>query len=110
MKRILRQSPRPDGVFCYTDLAAGGAMTAIREAGLRVPEDIAVIGVGNLFLSDLLRIPLSTIDQDPVRMGMEAAALVLGIANGQATPQPLTRLVPFRLIQRASTGAAVGAA
>ncbi len=103
MKELLSRTLRPDAVFCYTDLMAGGAMRAIREAGLRVPEDIALVGVGNLVFSDLLGTPLTTIDQDPVGMGMEAARLVLDIANGRSIKQPATRLVPFQLIERESS-------
>lgn len=103
MKELLSRTPRPDAVFCYTDLTAGGAMRAIREAGLRVPQDIALVGVGNLVFSDLLGTPLTTIDQDPVGMGTEAARLVLDLANGRSVDQPVTRLVPFQLIERESS-------
>ena len=50
-------SPMPDGVFCYNDPVAIGAMRAIAEAGLRVPEDIAVAGAGNVHYSDFLAVP-----------------------------------------------------
>ena len=49
-----------DGVFCYNDPLAIGAMNTILEAGLRIPEDIAVIGCGNLHYDGSLRVPLST--------------------------------------------------
>ena len=52
---------------------AAGAIKAILEAQLRVPEDIAVIGAGNVHYSDLLRVPLSTVDQSSTMIG-EAAA------------------------------------
>jgi LacI family transcriptional regulator len=103
MCAILSKSPRPDGVFCYTDLTAGGAMMAIFEAGLRIPEDIAMAGVGNLQFTDMLRTPLTTIDQDPVRMGVEAATLITDLADGKSVKQPVARLVPFRLIVRESS-------
>ncbi len=45
---LLGQNPRPDGIFCYNDLAAYGAINAVLDAGLRVPEDASVIGCGNL--------------------------------------------------------------
>ncbi|MGH9664683.1 MAG: LacI family DNA-binding transcriptional regulator, partial [Bryobacteraceae bacterium] len=60
MSRLLNLDPRPDGVFCYNDPVAAGAIKATLEAGLRVPEDVAIIGVGNVHYSDLLRVPLST--------------------------------------------------
>ena len=58
-----RAEPRPDAIFGYNDPTAAGAMKAILEAGIAIPEEIKVIGVGNVHYSDLLRVPLSTIDQ-----------------------------------------------
>ena len=61
MKRLLTVRPRIDAVFAANDPAAIGAMKAIWEAGLRVPDDIAVVGVGDIALGDLLRVPLTTV-------------------------------------------------
>jgi hypothetical protein len=58
---------RPDGIFCYNDPVAMGSMRAILEAGLKIPEDIAVVGCGNLFYADLLRVPLTSIDHQGER-------------------------------------------
>src|SRR5262249_6732960 len=69
MQQLLKTNPRPDGVFCYNDPVAAGAIKAILEANLRVPEDIAVIGAGNVHYSDLLRVALSTVDQGSAQIG-----------------------------------------
>lgn len=103
MQTLLQSPHPPDGVFAYTDLVAGGAMRAILDAGLRIPQDIAIIGVGNLTFTDLLKISLTTIDQDPLTMGRLAAALVLQLAAGFQPAQPVTQVVPFQLIAREST-------
>lgn len=103
MRELLSEPLRPDGVFCYTDLTAGGALRAAAEAGLRVPHDVAIAGVGNLVFTDLLRTPLTTIDQNPVEMGAEVAAMVLDILNGNPLERPAKKLVPFRLIERESS-------
>lgn len=71
MKKLLESSPRPDGVFCYNDPVAIGATKALLEAGLRVPEDVAVVGAGNVHYSDALAVPLSTIDQKTREIGRE---------------------------------------
>src|SRR5262249_50631822 len=63
MQRLLKLSVPPDGVFGYNDPVAAGAIKAALEAGVRVPEDVAIIGAGNVHYSDLLRVPLSTVDQ-----------------------------------------------
>ena len=67
----------PDGVFCYNDPVAAGAIKAVLETGLKVPGDIAIIGAGNVHYSDLLRVPLSTIDQSSSVIGETAADLLV---------------------------------
>jgi LacI family transcriptional regulator len=64
MQRLLQLKPRPDGVFCYNDSVAVGAIRAILEAGLDVPHNIAVVGAGDFHYLDMLRVPLSTINFD----------------------------------------------
>src|SRR5262249_47252680 len=61
MKRLLTVRPKIDAVFAANDPSAIGAMKAIWEAGLHVPGDIAVVGVGDIALGDLLRVPLTTV-------------------------------------------------
>ena len=67
--------PRPDAVFCYSDPIAWGAMTAILDAGLRIPEDIAVVGCGNTLYNSLMKVPLTSVDQNTVSLGSAAAEL-----------------------------------
>lgn len=100
---LLACDPRPDGIFCYNDPAALGAMRAILNAGLRIPEDIAVIGCGNVLYSDFLRVPLSTIDQDSQSIGAQAGELALGLIDAKSTVRPRSILVQPRLVIRASS-------
>ena len=102
-RQLLACTPPPDGVFCYNDPAAKGAMRAIMEAGLRIPEDIAVVGCGNVLYSDFLRVPLSTIDQDSQAIGSHAAELALELMREKGGIRPRTVLIPPRLIVRASS-------
>jgi LacI family transcriptional regulator len=103
MRKLLEINPPPDGVFCYNDPVAAGAIKAILEAGLTVPGDIAVIGAGNVHYSDLLRVPLSTIDQSSSLIGETAADLLMECINA-TKPLPARRiLVTPRLIAREST-------
>src|ERR1700734_1059576 len=62
MQELLKLESRPDAVFCYNDLMAIGAIEATLQTGLRVPEDIAFIGCGNLRYANYLRVPLVSID------------------------------------------------
>src|SRR6202043_3970186 len=77
MQKLLREDPAPDGVFCYNDPVAIGAMKAIFEAGRNVPRDIAVSGAGNVHYSDMLAVPLTTVDQGTAQIGKQAAGLLL---------------------------------
>jgi LacI family transcriptional regulator len=103
MKRLLTLKRRPDGVFCFNDPVAIGAMRAVLEAGLSIPQDIAIIGAANMHYADMFRIPLSTVDQGTSAMGEAAARLLLA---SMAAEKPLALrqvILPPRLIVRASS-------
>ena len=103
MERLLQLDPHPDGVFCYNDPVAMGAMKAILNAGLSIPEDIALIGCGNVFYSEFLRVPLSTIDQNSAAIGEQAAQLALSLVESNSLQRPKSILLEPALIARAST-------
>jgi LacI family transcriptional regulator len=102
-RRLLALNPPPDGIFCFNDPVAMGAMRAILEAGLRIPEDIAVMGCGNVLYSEFLRVPLTSIDQDSSAIGRHAAELALSLVGAKGLVPPRTELVAPRLVVRAST-------
>ena len=103
MSQLLSLKPRPDGVFCFNDPLAMGAMNYALDHGLRIPEDLAVIGCGNLHYDDSLRVPLSSIDQHSRRIGEEAARVTLGILNSKIPLKPETVVLQPELIVRGST-------
>jgi LacI family transcriptional regulator len=103
MRLLLERDPMPDGVFCFNDPLAIGAMTTIFEAGLRVPEDIALIGCGNLPNNDCLRVPLSSIDQQSQVIGRRSAELVLNLIESKQTPRARAIILEPTLVVRAST-------
>jgi LacI family transcriptional regulator len=102
MQEFLRQEKRPDAVFCYNDLTAIGAIDATLKAGLRVPEDIAFIGCGNLRYANYLRVPLSSVDHGTTELGRVAGQFALELS---AKPQqdPRSVLVPSTVVAREST-------
>jgi LacI family transcriptional regulator len=102
-RRLLATDPRPDGIFCFNDPIALGAMRAILDAGLRIPEDIAVMGCGNLSYSDFLRVPLSSVDQDSAAIGRHAAEMALFLVDAKEQVRPRTELVTPSVVARAST-------
>ena len=108
MKRLLTVRPRIDAVFAVNDPSAIGAMKAIWEAGLRVPEDIAVVGVGDIALGDLLRVPLTTVGWSRKDQGLNAAELLLNGLDSDEKDAPRRVIIPPRL-SRASRPAAARA-
>lgn len=103
MQKLLQSRPRPDGVFCFNDPLAVGALKAAQEAGLEVPRDLAVIGCGNMLYADMLRIPLSSIDQDTGSIGENAGKLALSLVEAAAPPKPRSVLVTPRVVERMSS-------
>jgi LacI family transcriptional regulator len=103
MRQLLSLKPRPDGVFCFNDPLAMGAMNYALDQGIKIPEDLAVIGCGNLHYDDSLRVPLSSINQHSRRIGEEAARIALGILHSKIPPKPETVVLQPQLIMRRST-------
>jgi len=104
MQTLLKAQAPPDGVFCYNDLTAIGAMDAALKAGLRIPEDLAVIGCGNLRYANYLRVPLSSIDQHTKELGRRAGQLADELSE-KPDQQRQTILIPPTLVLRESTRA-----
>jgi LacI family transcriptional regulator len=103
MRKLLQLDPPPDGVFCYNDPTAVGAMNAILQAGLRIPEDVAVIGCGNVHYDASLRVPLSSVDQQSGVMGERAGKLALSLIGSKGSTRPKSIILEPKLVARAST-------
>jgi LacI family transcriptional regulator len=103
MQRLLALASPPDGVFCYNDPTAMGAMKAVLEAGLRVPEDVAIAGCGNVAYADFLRVPLTSVDQQSDAIGDRTARLALALLDSASPGRPKTVLLEPKLVVRAST-------
>ena len=105
MKKLLTVKPRVDAVFATNDPTAIGAMKAIWDARLRVPEDIAIVGAGDIALGDLLRVPLSTVSWSRDQQGKEAARLLLDrIGPNPSSEKFQSVVIPPQLIVRRSSG------
>lgn len=103
MRKLLTLDPRPDGVACHNDPVAARAIRAILDAGLRIPDDIAVIGVGNILYSDFLRVPLTTIDQRALLTGQRAGELLLRVMSSRRRLLFREVSIPPKLLVREST-------
>ncbi len=104
MEKILALPDRPTAIYCSSDSMAIGAIQAIENVGLRVPEDIAVVGHGDdLPYSWFDRIPLTTIRQPREQLAENAVQKLYALLQGKEPEQKVTRL-PGTLIVRASSG------
>ena len=102
-QRLLKEKPQIDGIFCFNDPMAIGAIEAVLAAGLRIPRDVAIIGVGNHPLGQALRLPLSTVDQDAKALGEKSAKAVLTLLNKDKKSSPRRTVLKPKLILRATT-------
>ena len=102
-KKLLTLKPRPDGIFCYNDAIAYGAISAVLDAGLRVPEDVAIVGCGNILYNKFLKIPLTSVDQQTAQIGQKAGKLALQLIEAGEPVPPQRILLEPKLILRQST-------
>ncbi|MGC8540751.1 MAG: LacI family DNA-binding transcriptional regulator [Phycisphaerae bacterium] len=100
---LLRTRPRPTAVFAANDDGACCVMEAARKLGLKIPEDLSVIGCGNLISGKLADPPLTTFDQHPYRVGRRAAGRLMERIRSSRTIQYETIEIAPELVLRAST-------
>ena len=103
MQELLRCDELPTGIVCHNDLAAIGAMAAIRDAGLRVPEDFSVVGFDNIEDDDFLPVKLTTVDQPAEEIGRMLVKTLLERIASPDHPEMTTVRMEARLIVREST-------
>jgi len=101
--RLLALPEPPTAIFAYNDMMALGAIQAINERGLRVPDNIAIIGFDGIALTEHTCPPLSTVEQPIPEMSRLAITMLLDRINDRAPSESRTAVVEPRLICRAST-------
>jgi DNA-binding LacI/PurR family transcriptional regulator len=99
--RLLDHDPRPTAVFCDDDILAGGVYLAARERGLRIPEDLSVVGFDDLPFARVFDPGLTTIAIDPEALGAGAFEVLMDLMEGRS---PESRVLPVELVVRGSTG------
>jgi LacI family transcriptional regulator len=102
MKRMLALPEPPDAVFCASDVMAIIAMAAIEDAGLRVPEDVAVAGFDDIEYARLVTPALTTVRQDRAKMAEAVMNSMLHLLEHPDDPPPVS-VLPVELIVREST-------
>ena len=90
-----------DAIFCASDLIAVGAMKALRERGLNIPQDVAVVGYYNIPLSNFTRPALTTVEQDTKLAGKILVETLIKLIGNQDVE---STLLPAKLILRESCG------
>jgi LacI family transcriptional regulator len=100
---ILQEDEKPDAIVAINDEIALGAMRACIECGVRVPEDVGIIGFDNLLIDAYLPISLTSIQQPKFEMGSEAATWIIGVRNGLVDGKILEKQLQPRLVVREST-------
>ncbi|MDQ3655003.1 MAG: LacI family transcriptional regulator [Chloroflexota bacterium] len=103
MRDLLALSERPTAVFAANDLMATGAMLAIRHAGLRIPEDVAIVGFDDIPAARLLQPALTTLSNHPERHGVRSAEMIFERLRGEVSPEPRFEELMPSLIVREST-------
>jgi DNA-binding LacI/PurR family transcriptional regulator len=98
---LLDAPERPTAVYCDDDILAGGIYLAARERGLRIPEDLSVVGFDDLPFAQVFEPPLTTIRIDPEALGSESFEVLAALMAGETDPPG--RILPVELVVREST-------
>lgn len=99
---LLKQPDRPDALYCVSDVYGAAAIKAIQNSGLRVPEDIAVVGFDNIDLSKMVVPSLTTISQPRKQIGHQSCEMLLNLIENPSSPTQHI-LLDTELIVRSST-------
>jgi DNA-binding LacI/PurR family transcriptional regulator len=100
---IAAQADRPDALFVFNDLGALGLIDGLTERGVRVPEDLAVVGYDGIAMGAQSPVPLTTVRQPVERIGQQAVNAVLAQLAGEKWAFP--DVLPPELVVRVSSGA-----
>ncbi|MFC9913150.1 LacI family DNA-binding transcriptional regulator [Streptomyces sp. NPDC059862] len=103
MARLLDSGLRPDAVFAFNDLIAIGAMRTLHERGLRVPQDVAVVGFDDIAEGRFGAVSLTTVSPDKQAIARMAVASLLRSLSGNGEPAGRELTAPHRLVEREST-------
>jgi DNA-binding LacI/PurR family transcriptional regulator len=106
-KRFRTLPVKPDAVFVYNDLSALGFEEAILDQGLRVPDDVAIVGFDDIDRGEYAPVSLSTVRQPTNKIGKEAVTLLMKLMEGKATR--IRRILKTELVIRESSGKKNGA-
>ena len=99
---MLNENCRPTAIQTVSDLVAIGAAETLLQQGVKIPDDISIAGFGNILLAEHFRVPLTTVRQPKLRLGLAAMEMMMGLIKGESVQ---TRRLPAEVIERKSTAA-----
>jgi LacI family transcriptional regulator len=99
--QFLNEACNATAVQTVSDLVAVGCAETLLAQGLKIPEDISIVGFGNILMTEHFRTPLTTVRQPKFRLGMAAVEAMMGLIRGERIQ---SRRLPAELIERKSTG------
>ncbi len=105
-EEILASNQKIDGIFAFTDLLATGLLVKLKEAGIKIPEEVSIIGFSNWFLSQITSPSLSTVNQPGLEMGSAAFKLLFEEITNNKNKVPtefITVEIPTKIVIRDST-------
>ncbi|MDR3459360.1 MAG: LacI family DNA-binding transcriptional regulator [Verrucomicrobiae bacterium] len=103
--QMLNENCHPTAIQAVSDMVAIGAAETLLQQGIRIPEDISLAGFGNILLAEHFRVPLTTVRQPKLRLGLAAVEMMMGLIRGENVQ---TRRLPAELVERKSTAAPKG--
>lgn len=103
MQHLIIKNDLPDAIFCFNDPTAFGALKAIKEAGLKCPDNIALVGFSETEVAQLIDPPLTSVEQPTFEMGETAARLLLEQINNANPPESKTVSLTAKLNIRKSS-------
>jgi LacI family transcriptional regulator len=96
------EAQRPDAVFAHHDIVAAGAMMAIKSLGLRIPEDVGIVGFSNWQFASMIDPPLSTVMQPGAKLGEKATEMLLGMIDKKEVVQHNIELDTELIVRKSS--------
>ena len=104
-RRLAQMKPRPDAIFAANDMMAIGCMAALAEAGLRVPDDVAIAGFDDIPMARYVPPALTTVRVPIAALGATALDVLAKVVETPASETGLTTVMPVELVVRRSCGA-----
>ncbi len=106
-RRVLRRANPPTAILAFNDIAAIGALSALDDAGLRVPQDVSLVGYDNTYLSRIRHLSLTSVDNGNFAVGVQAGHCLVERLRGAPGTGGL-HLIPSSLVVRGSTAGPPG--